>query len=135
MKRSWQPATPSAPDGGYEARYSSLIEVNPTLARTLCDRFALRWLREAGLDASHLEEVEDTLELLVAEDWEDDDGSYVLRLRSWYTGTTDWLREWSGDEARALAWIDDIATMCARWVHDERRISGVPSRWDVPTDG
>ena len=71
-----------------------------------------------------LAEVGDTLQLLVRPD----DEGQVLRLTSWYTGSTYWLYEWDGEEASALAWITDVADLQAGNVQDDRRHG--PTFWD-----
>ncbi len=54
----------------------------------------------------------------------------VLRLRSWYTGSTYWLPEWDGSLATAAAWIDDTADLQAENVKFERSRYG-PTNWDM----
>src|SRR5207253_5358402 len=106
---SWRPPTAVDPDGANAWRYRLLSEVDASMATRLVDRFAPRWLRRAGLPEWRLPEMPDTIELKVADSWDPQDGSRLLRLTSWYTGETTWLYDWTGDFETAASWIDDAA--------------------------
>ncbi|MBV9543427.1 MAG: hypothetical protein JOY61_03510 [Chloroflexi bacterium] len=130
---SWRPARASDPDEDEEWRFAPLAGLEPGLAATLLDRYARRWLDLARLPAERLHEVADTVELVVADEWSDDDedplpSGRILRLRSWYTGCTYWLREWEGDFDEASSWIDSVAEMQAGNVEYDRRYG--PTPWD-----
>ena len=68
---------------------------------------------------------------MVAAEWDPPDGTRRLRLRSWYTGTTDWLVEWDGSLDIAADWMMVQAKLRGTWVHDERGIGG-STVWDEP---
>jgi hypothetical protein len=126
---SWKPADPPEPDEGDEWRFRPLEERDPFLAAALVGAFAARWLREAGLSADREDEVPDTIELMVASEWDPEDGTHRLRLRSWFTGETRWLHEWDGEPESAHVWIAEVADLCGAWVRDERAIGGFLA-WD-----
>jgi hypothetical protein len=98
--------------------------------RRLIDEFAPRFLRVAGLPASRLDEVPDTIEVMVADSWAPADGTQVLRVRSWYTGEVRWLWEWDGHTEEALSWVREVADLCGAWVLDERGLGG-STPWDT----
>jgi hypothetical protein len=84
-----KPDSASDPDGVNEWRYHDLAEADADLARRLLSEYGEVWLTEAELPVERLAEVEDTVEIVVAKEWEDHDPeSMRLRLRSWYTGST-----------------------------------------------
>lgn len=88
------------------------------------------WLIEAELPEDHLAEVGDTVALVVAEEWEHlDGGTKRLRLTSWYTGSTYWLRDWDGDLRTATEWVGHVAQLQAVNVRVERFRNG-PTPWD-----
>lgn len=111
-----------------------LADNDPELAAALLGRYGRRWLELANLPQDRLPEVPDTVELLVAPDWTEppDEGLRILRLRSWYTGSTYWFPEWDGSVADAERWIDEIADLQAGNVVDERAYG--PTEWDDPTE-
>jgi hypothetical protein len=65
-------------------------------------------------------EVPDTVELVIARSWDPPDGTLILRFRSWYTGTTNWMPDWDGRAESAEDWIDSVAELCGGWVTFER---------------
>jgi len=127
---SWRPESPGDPDDADEWRFTPLDDHDPALAAEMIDRYGRRWLRLAGLPAARLTEVPDTVELRVADDWHEPPGAdrRVLRLTSWYTGSTYWLREWDGARDDAMAWVEDVADLQAHNVHFDRRYGTTP--WD-----
>jgi hypothetical protein len=108
-----------------ERTYSDLADVDAALAARLIDAYGRRWLDQAGLPMRRLAEVPDTVELLVRTD----EDAQVLRLTSWYTGSTYWLYEWDGEETRAVEWILDVADLQAGNVQTERLYG--PTAWDT----
>ncbi len=125
---AWRPENPSEPDGEHECLFEPVAVVLPELAALLLRRYATAWLAAASLPADRIDEVDDTVELLVAADWIAADGSRVLRQRSWYTGSTFWLWQWGGDEEAALDWMIEIAALQGVNVDDDRRHG--PTPWD-----
>lgn len=111
----------------------SFAEVNAVLAAKLLDRYAREWIVLAGLPPERLSEVADTVEVVVAPDWNApaDSGLQVLRLRSWYTGSTYWLYDWDGSAGEAEAWIDSVADLQAGNVSLDREYG--PTPWDDPS--
>jgi hypothetical protein len=121
---SWRPAEASRPDGHLENAYDELADVDSALAARLVDRYGRRWLEQATLPIDRLVEVGDTVELLVR----GAGNEQVLRFRSWYTGSTYWLDPWDGSEIAAEHWIDEVATLQASNVREDRRHG--PTPWD-----
>jgi hypothetical protein len=120
-----RPAEPGKPDGPDENLYRPLAEVNAALAKRLIERYGEVWLPRAGLPARRLPEVGDTVDLLVR----NDDDECILRLTSWYTGSTYWMYDWEGDPDSALAWIADMAELQADNTKGDRGRYG-PTPWD-----
>jgi hypothetical protein len=126
-----KPESASDPDGVDEWRYGELADHNADLALRLLREYGEVWLTDAELPLERLAEVEDTVEIVVANDWEDPDpGSMRLRLTSWYTGSTYWLPGWDGDPGAAVAWIRDVAQLQAANVRTERFRYG-STQWDL----
>jgi hypothetical protein len=131
--RDWRPANPSSPDDADEWRFRPLRDDDSEFAERLVDAFCREWVMIAGFASERVEEARNTVELLVADEW-DPDGPEVehtkrLRLTSWFTGSTYWLYEWAGDEATARRWIVHTADLQARNVMTERQLHG-PTEWD-----
>jgi len=128
---SWRPAEASDPDDENEWRFEALEEHDADLATVLLDAYGRRWLELAGLTPERLPEVPDTVELVVADDWTEPpaSGLRVLRLRSWYTGSTYWLWDWDGARDLAARWIEDVAELQASNVTVARQRYG-ETPWD-----
>jgi hypothetical protein len=128
---SWRPAGAGDPDEEHEWRFKPLVEQDPDVAAALLEAYGHRWLEKAELSLDRMAEVPDTVDLVVAEDWTEPEGSglMVLRFRSWYTGSTYWLREWDGTYDSASYWIIDVADLQAGNVMFERDRYG-PTPWD-----
>lgn len=128
---SWRPDTPGLPNGANEKHFVPLDSVDPDLAADLVERYGRRWLAVAGLPEHRQPEVPDTVELLVAPDFDrpPKSGLPTLRLTSWYTGSTYWLWHWDGCRESAERWIDEVADHQAANVESERSHLG-PTPWD-----
>jgi hypothetical protein len=128
---SMKPESASDPDGENGWRYRDLAETDADLALRLLREYGEVWLIEAELPVERLAEVQDTVELVVANEWEESDPqSMRLRLTSWYTGSTYWLPGWDRDHSAAVAWIRDIAQLQAGNVRTQRfRYGNTP--WDL----
>ena len=125
-----RPPTASDPDGPDSWRYRELAEVDPVLAHRLVSEYGEVWLSEAELPLERLSEVGDTVEIAVADEWEDSEpGSKRLRLTSWYTGSTYWRPDWDGDEEKAVSWVRDVASLQAGNVRFQRYSYG-RTVWD-----
>lgn len=126
----WRPASATDPDGENEQFFTALEVPEPELAAELIARYGRRWLAGCRLSATRQPEVPDTVELVVAPEWDEPPESRLmtLRLRSWYTGSTYWFNGWDGNPNSAEAWIDQVADLQAANVEDERRYG--PTPWD-----
>ncbi len=113
------------PNGREEKLFRPLEETNRELDVRLKERFVEVWLPAAGFPEARPAAALETVELKLGPDTR---GSR-LRITSRFTGTTRWLHEWLGDEGSAMSFMDEVAELEARWVHDERRLHG-PSEWD-----
>jgi hypothetical protein len=122
---SWRPANRGKPDGREEGFYKPLADVDPTVADALIHHYGEVWLPRAGLPMERLPEVGDTVEIRVR----DDGDQRVLRLTSWYTGSTYWMYDWDGETSSAVAWIEEVADLQAGNVKTERGRYG-PTPWD-----
>jgi hypothetical protein len=116
------------PDGRHERRYRPLEDSHPELARQMREAFVRRWLPESGFPEWRFDEAMATVDVrLAARRWREDGPD--LRITSTFTGSSQWLPDWSGDEDEAVRFADEVASLEAGWVHDERRING-PTPWD-----
>ncbi len=128
---SLRPESPSSPDGQDEWRYQQLHDVDPVLADDLIGAYGTVWLPLAELPLDRHAEVGDTVELAIADEWEDPaPGAKRLRLTSWYTGSTYWLPDWDGDADKAISWIRDTAWLQAGNVRFQRYRYG-RTLWDA----
>jgi hypothetical protein len=123
----YHPTYPEIDDGSL---FVPLAWDQPELAERLRRRYAEIWVAKAHLQPPRIEDAMDTLELLVAGD--DEHGGFLLRLRSFYTGTTGYY-SWDGSEAEALKIVADSADLQAHNTGEDRRHG--PLLWDTVTRG
>ena len=125
-----RPAAAGDPDGENEKFFTPLEAEDSDLADQLVARYGRRWLDVGGLPEHRQSEVPDTVELVVAPDWTESpaDRRRILRLRSWYTGSTYWLHDWDGGRESAEEWVDQVADLQGTNVESERRYG--PTPWD-----
>ena len=127
---SMRPPSASDPDGTEGWRFRELAEVDSTLAQRLLGEYGDLWVSASELPHERSGEVPDTLEVAVADEWQDDNpGLKRLRLTSWYTGSTYWLPDWDGDHEKAVTWIRDTAWLQAGNVRFQRYRYG-RTAWD-----
>jgi hypothetical protein len=119
------PENPSAPDGDRERLFVLLSDLDPGLTDRLRRRYAERWVVAAHL-APALQDAMDTVELKIAPD--EEPGRQILRLRSFYTGSTYWQHAWDGSEEDAMRFMEETAEMQAANVGGDRRHG--PVLWD-----
>jgi hypothetical protein len=106
--------------------YEPMASHYPQFTDELLDRYARRFVTEAGFPAHRIDDAKQTLELMVTTDTE----RPVIRATSHFTGETQWFQDWDGTLEHALSLIEEVADQNASWVDTEREYG--LTEWDEP---